>query len=48
MANVKAFQKKVNGHGQGHMLKIYCNIEKALSLGTTMPNTVYVEIFAVY
>ena len=31
MADVKVFEKSVKGHGQGHLLKIYGAIEKALS-----------------
>ena len=31
MANVKVFPKKVKGHGQGYMLKIYGTVVKALS-----------------
>ena len=38
MANVKVFQKKVKGHLQGHIFKIYGIIRKALSWGTCMPN----------
>ena len=38
MTNVKDFQKKVKGHGQGHMFKMYGTFGKALSKGTLMPN----------
>ena len=31
MANVKVFEKSVKGHGEGHMLRIYGTIGKALS-----------------
>ena len=31
MANVKVFEKSVNGHGEGHMLKMYGTTEKASS-----------------
>ena len=30
MANVKFFEKKVKGHGQGHTIKIYGTNGKAL------------------
>ena len=29
MANVKVFEKKVKGHGEGDTIKIYCTIGKA-------------------
>ena len=31
MANVKFFQKKVKGHGQGHKFKIYGTVWNVLS-----------------
>ena len=31
MANVKVFQKKVKGHGQGHIFTLYGAIGKTLS-----------------
>ena len=31
MVNVKVFQKKVKGHGQGHIFKIYGTAGKVLS-----------------
>ena len=36
MANVKVFQTKVKGHGQGHMIKIFGTNRKALSQGTQL------------
>ena len=39
MTNVKVYEMKVKGHGQGHTLKIlWYTSGKALSYGTHMPH----------